>query len=1561
MIRTERIRLSARVAVCGLTLIVVTAALAFQVKQSHGRFDALVITDPSTVSGVMTTPVDSLGAQDALRTGWNGFRASHGQQWSVWLDRRSGAPMLVEGRGLPMIAGVGNSLPAGTPVSVDTLEALLRQFASSNRTLLMANDSELVLNRAASGPVGPNSWQVVFDRYVAGVPVLGDRYLFAISNGNLVQFGAPRWTKITSSPFPDIDAAAARDRLQAYMGITARDDVKVLDGGVLQMLPVRVGEGSGAAPGPYNGLVGAGYESRLIWRITLAIAGEPSSWVGMVDARDGSIVAFFDANEYAQVKGGVFPESDDGIPPDGIEQPAYPMPFADITIGANSSFASNMGFFTCSPGGSTATTALAGRYVRVNDTCGPISQSVTCDSDLDLGVSAGTDCVVPAGASPGDTHSARSSFYHINRIQEHARAWLPSNVWLTQQLTDNVNLNQTCNAYWNGSSVNFFKSGGGCANTGELAGVFLHEWGHGLDANDGGGMDNPSEAYADITSLMQTHVSCIGRGFEPGVNCGGYGDACLNCTGIRDQDWNQHASHTPATPAGFLTTNCGGGGGPCGKEVHCESYVSAETMWDLATRDLPAAGLDTASSWQLADKLWYKSRDGSGGNAYNCALPSSDGCAATSWFSKVRVQDDDDGNLANGTPHAAAIFAAFDRHKIACGAAGDASNQNSSSCPAIAAPVLTTTAGSSSVGLSWTPVANAATYRILRNDAGCNAGSTIIATVTAPTTTYTDTGLANGFAEYYHVQAVGTNAACDGVLSNCSNATPQPFAGTVKLDASAYNCASTITITVTDANIGASTTTSTIASNAEPGGETVTLTQVGGSASYVGTIPTTSAPAGSDGLLSVADGNTITATYIDADDGQGGHNLTRTTTAGVDCVAPVISNVQSSNVTGQGARITWNTNENSNSTVHYGLTPPPGSTAGNAVPTSAHTIDLAGLTECSQYIYSVQSADSVNNTATDDNTGTYYGFTTGKNVQPNYPYTGAPVPIPDNNPVGATATITVPDNKTIVDLNVTVNDLTHTFDGDIVLHIIAPDNTDVILSNRHGGSGDNYTGTIFDDSATTPIASGAAPFTGSFQPDSPLSVFNGKNAAGTWKFFVVDQAAADVGNINLVTLNFTFPTTACGPDAAYNSHALLSDTCSSGGAGGNGIWEPGETVNFKVNLKNDGTTALTGVTGTVVPITAGIAMGNTTASYPNIATGATADSNAPNFTAKLPTTLACGSTISFRIDVHANEGSWSSAFSQAIGVTSTGNGTALSESFSAGIPGTWTVVDGGMKGGAAATWTTSNPGNRTIAAPMSAPVAIVDSNAAGAHARQDEQLITPAMNLSTATTVALAFDQFFSWSAAGQNEIADVDVSSSATSGAWVNVLRQQGASSPNPDHRSINITAQAAGATNVKVRFHYYQAQNDGYWQVDNVAVTFTAPPSCNQTVCPAPPTSVKPVPDGAFGTGMQANRNDPGGTQIGVTWDVSTCVSTGYHILYGDLASVASYAISGSACGIGVSGSYTWSGVPGGNLWFVIASDDGTSTEGSWGTGTSGERHGGSASGQCGMSFRDNSGSCP
>ncbi len=647
------------------------------------------------------------------------------------------------------------------------------------------------------------------------------------------------------------------------------------------------------------------------------------------------------------------------------------MPFADA--GPTQS-ANDQGIFSCSSG--TIASSLAGPYIRVSDKCGAVSASAACPRDIELGDGAGTDCAVPAGASPGNTHAARSSFYHLNRVMEKGRSWLPSNGWLASQVVDNVNVNNTCNAFWNGS-VNFYRSGGGCRNTGELQGVFVHEWGHGLDANDGGGYDNPSEAYADIVAFMEARESCVGRGFFVSGNCGGYGDACLDCSGIRDQDWGAHQRQLPATPTNFLQTNCGGGDGPCGREGHCEAYVSAQAVWDLAARDLPAAGLDPASAWQLAEKLFYLSRLGSGGNAYNCALPSSDGCGTGSWYHKFRLQDDSDGNLTNGTPHAAAIYAAFARHGIACGSATDPTNRNSSSCPPLARPTLSGDPSGADVRLSWNVVSGTSRYRVLRNDLGCARGQTIVADVAAPATSYTDTAVAAGQTLFYRVQAQSSNTACESAVSECVAVTTVALAGRVELDRSAYACGAPLRVKVLDGNAGASVPVRAW-STTEPQPEILTLAQSSpGSGSYAGSLVTTAGPAvHGDGLLSISTGDTITVEYTDADDGEGGTGIARRATAAGDCAPPSIAGVAVTGITDHEATIVWSTDEPSDSVATWGPLVPPQATATGSPLTTAHSVTLFGLSPCTVYHFAVRSADPAGNVSADDAGGLYYRFLT---------------------------------------------------------------------------------------------------------------------------------------------------------------------------------------------------------------------------------------------------------------------------------------------------------------------------------------------------------------------------------------------------------------------------------------------------------------------------------------------------------------------------------------------------------------------------------------------------------
>ncbi len=953
-----------------LAVLALAPALALRSPDATRRFEDRVTYGPHQGLAVQAAAPDTLPA--GARAGWDQFVGEqNGRSWSGWFDRRSGLPTLVFGQGIPWVAGRGNTL--GTAATAERLEQLARAFVEAHPLLLGRWGAQLQFDAEASGALGGDVWQVAFRQVVNGVPVEGARLSFQVAHGNLVSFGAENWSGVRRGTEATVPVAEARAALEAYLGPGVVDARDVLPP-ALVLLPADPRARKELA---WDGAVGEGYRHVLAWRFVLAVPGEAPTWVGEVSADDGAIVALYDDTRYERIKGGVFPVSNDGLCPTGCEQLDWPMPFADYSVnGGPVQYTGDHGLYTCENTGDAIASTLIGPYIRVQDNCGAVNETTTCDEPLDFKAGPGTDCAIPAGSSAGNTHSARSSFYHLNRSMEKGRAWLPDNAWLKSQVTDNVNINSTCNAYWNGS-VNFYRSGGGCRNTGEIAGVFVHEWGHGIDQNDGGGYDNPSEAYADVVAFFETRESCIGRGFYMSQNCGGYGNACLNCSGIRDQDWDQRANHTPSTPAGFIST-CGGGSGACGKETHCEGYLAGETVWDLAVRDLPASGMDAVSAWQHAEQLFYLSRKGSGGNIYNCSIPNSDGCGAANWFHKFRVADDDDGNLANGTPHAAAIFAAFNRHKIACGTVSDASNQNSSGCPTLARPELGVQAGSNANTLSWNAVPGAQSYNILRNDIGCDRAQIIVDRPAAPATSYVDADVANNFTVYYRIQAVGPSAACVSPVSECVSSSAQPFAGAVRFERATYGCSTDVTLRVTDGNIAGTTTTIEVWSDFETTPEVLTLNQAApGAAKYIGSIASTSAPpVHGDGLLSIRHGDALRARYIDADDGVGGTNVERLANALGDCVYPVVSNVRDEAVTTTSATVRWATDEGSDTVLVWGATKPPANTSNGATLTTDHAVPLSGLQQCTVYWYEVRSTDPAGNLAVANDGGRYYHFET---------------------------------------------------------------------------------------------------------------------------------------------------------------------------------------------------------------------------------------------------------------------------------------------------------------------------------------------------------------------------------------------------------------------------------------------------------------------------------------------------------------------------------------------------------------------------------------------------------
>jgi subtilisin-like proprotein convertase family protein len=126
------------------------------------------------------------------------------------------------------------------------------------------------------------------------------------------------------------------------------------------------------------------------------------------------------------------------------------------------------------------------------------------------------------------------------------------------------------------------------------------------------------------------------------------------------------------------------------------------------------------------------------------------------------------------------------------------------------------------------------------------------------------------------------------------------------------------------------------------------------------------------------------------------------------------------------------------------------------------------------------------------------------------------------------AVIEVPVHLIIEDLDVSVS-ITHTSAFDLQLSLVSPSGTAVVLNQADPFEGfykgANYSGTVFDDEATTPIENGLPPFSGRYRPlsGSSLAAFDGEDAYGSWHFQVADIAYGDWGTFHSFQLTITTP------------------------------------------------------------------------------------------------------------------------------------------------------------------------------------------------------------------------------------------------------------------------------------------------------------------------------------------------------------------------------------------------------------------------------------------------------
>ncbi len=148
-----------------------------------------------------------------------------------------------------------------------------------------------------------------------------------------------------------------------------------------------------------------------------------------------------------------------------------------------------------------------------------------------------------------------------------------------------------------------------------------------------------------------------------------------------------------------------------------------------------------------------------------------------------------------------------------------------------------------------------------------------------------------------------------------------------------------------------------------------------------------------------------------------------------------------------------------------------------------------------------------------------------------------PLNLIDNGVV--TSTLDVSGVGRINTMEVRLN-LTHTYTADLQITLIAPDGTQVLLASGVGGSGDDFTDTVFSDDADIAVQGGAAPFTGVFRPMQPLSILRGTQADGRWRLEIRDTMPWDTGKLNSWAISFINdePFAVTAEDGSYSFEGL---------------------------------------------------------------------------------------------------------------------------------------------------------------------------------------------------------------------------------------------------------------------------------------------------------------------------------------------------------------------------------------------------------------------------------------
>jgi YD repeat-containing protein len=103
------------------------------------------------------------------------------------------------------------------------------------------------------------------------------------------------------------------------------------------------------------------------------------------------------------------------------------------------------------------------------------------------------------------------------------------------------------------------------------------------------------------------------------------------------------------------------------------------------------------------------------------------------------------------------------------------------------------------------------------------------------------------------------------------------------------------------------------------------------------------------------------------------------------------------------------------------------------------------------------------------------------------------------------------------------------------------------------------------------------------------------------------------------------------------AHSATGTADSAPGGDGDGVVEPGESVDVSETVRNAGGSAATGISGTLQSLTPGLSVTSAASPYPNIAAGGTASGTSP-FRVSAGSSLACGAPLAMSLTLDTAQG-----------------------------------------------------------------------------------------------------------------------------------------------------------------------------------------------------------------------------------------------------------------------------------------------------------------------------------